>query len=200
MNNMSKRAARAANTQEKLRKAAIKVFAQKGFHETKISDIVAEAGVSQPAFYLYHESKDTLFEALVGEFRSALHEATRLCLISPGLSADELFEDLRESFTRFLTVLVRERSLTEIGFYQPYSGDTTKKQMTEWITLNMEREQQSGILRSDIPVRYQVRLVVGMLDQMSRIAESEQEINGLAEVCARLFCDALAMKCQPLNQ
>lgn len=194
MNNMLKRAERAAHTQAKLRKAAIEVFARKGFHETKISDIVAEAGVSQPAFYLYHDSKEALFEALVSEFRDDLREATRLCLISPGLIADALFEDLRQSFTRFLTVLLRDRELTEIGFYQPASGDVTKAQMIEWITLNMEREQQAGILRGDIAVRCQARLVMGMLDQMSRIAVSEQDVDELAGVCARLFCDALAAK------
>ena len=55
---MSKRAARSADTQEKLRRAAINVFASKGFYETKVSDIVAEAQVSQPAFYLYYASKE----------------------------------------------------------------------------------------------------------------------------------------------
>lgn len=191
---MSKRAERAAHTQAKLRKAAIGVFARKGFHETKISDIVAEAGVSQPAFYLYYGSKEALFETLVSEFRHELREATRLCLISPGLNADELFEELRRSFTRFLTVLHRDRGLAEIGFYQYASGETTKEQMIEWITLNMEREQQAGILRDDIAVRCQARLVMGMLDQMSRIADTEQNIAELSGVCARLFCDALAAK------
>lgn len=194
MVNMSKRAERAAHTQAKLRKAAIRVFALKGFHETKISDIVAEAGVSQPAFYLYHNSKEALFETLVSEFRSELREATRQCLISPGLNPDELAEDLRQSFMRFLTVLCRDRDLTEMSFYQTLSGEATKAQMLEWIALNMEQEQQAGILRSDISVRYQARLVLGILDQMSRIAEHEQDVEELADVCARIFCDALAAK------
>lgn len=191
---MSKRAERAAHTQAKLREAAIRVFARKGFHDTKISDIVAEAGVSQPAFYLYHDSKEALFEMLVSEFRNELYEATRQCLISPGLSADELFEDLRQSFTRFLTVLHRDRGLTEIGFFQPTSGETTKAQMIEWITMNMEREQRAGILRDDISVRCQARFVMGLLDQMSRIIDSKQDVNKLAGICATLFCDALAAK------
>lgn len=194
MVNMSKRAERAAHTQAKLRESAIKVFARKGFHETKISDIVSDAGVSQPAFYLYHDSKEALFETLVSEFRCDLREATRQCLISPGLNADELYEDLRQSFIRFLTVLCRNRDLTEIGFYQTFSGEATKAQMLEWIVLNMEQEQQAGILRGDIAVHYQARLVLGMLDQMSRIAGHEQDVEELAGVCARLFCDALAAK------
>ncbi|MEB5837508.1 TetR/AcrR family transcriptional regulator [Pantoea dispersa] len=194
MSKMSKRAERAAHTQAKLREAAISVFARKGFHETKISDIVAEAGVSQPAFYLYHDSKEVLFETLVSEFRSELYEATRQCLISPGLSAEELYEDLRQSFVRFLTVLQRDRDLTEIGFFQPASGETTKEQMIAWITMNMEREQRAGILRDDISVRCQARFVMGLLDQMSRIIDSEHDVNEFAGICATLFCDALAAK------
>lgn len=189
---MSKRAARAADTQQKLRRAAITVFARKGFYETKISDIVAEAQVSQPAFYLYYASKDAAFDSLVTEFRAALREATRQCLISPGLTPDELYKDLCLSFSRFLTVLTQDRALTEIGFFQARSGDTTKAEMTEWITDNMERERRAGILRTDIPVKYQAGLVIGLLDQMTRMAVNEEHTDELAKVCARIFCDALA--------
>ncbi|HKS32886.1 MAG TPA: TetR/AcrR family transcriptional regulator [Enterobacteriaceae bacterium] len=192
MTKMTKRAARAADTQEKLRRAAITVFANKGFHETKVSDIVAEAQVSQPAFYLYYASKDTAFECLVMEFRAALREATRQCLISPGLTPEELYEDLCLSFTRFLTVLTHDRELTQIGFFQAQSGDATKSEMIEWIISNMDREQQAGILRTDIPVNYQARLVIGLLDQMARLADSEERIPELVKVCATIFCDALA--------
>lgn len=95
---------------------------------------------------------------------------------------------------RFLTVLCRDRDLTELGFYQTFSGEETKAQMLEWIALNMEQEQRAGILRGDISIRYQAGLVMGMLDQMSRIVAGEQDIEELAGVCARLFCDALAAK------
>lgn len=192
MKNMSNRAARAAFTQEKLRKAAIDVFARKGFHETKISDIVAEAHVSQPAFYLYYSSKEEAFQSLVIEFRADLRQSTRLCLISPGLTPEELYQDLCLSFSRFLEVLTQNQGLTEIGFFQPQSGDITKSEMIEWIIENMEREQQAGILRKDIPIIYQARLVVGLLDQMTRLANTGEHIDELAKVCARLFCDALA--------
>ncbi|QDI48476.1 TetR/AcrR family transcriptional regulator [Serratia marcescens] len=190
---MSKRAARSADTQEKLRRAAINVFASKGFHETKVSDIVAEAQVSQPAFYLYYASKEAAFDSLVDEFRTALREATRLCLISPGLTPDELYKDLCLSFTRFLTVLTQDQALTQIGFFQPRSGDATKLEMTGWITENMERERSAGILRTDIPVQYQAGLVIGLLDQMTRMAEEEDNTEDLAKICARIFCDALAV-------
>ena len=43
-----------------LREKAIELFSSNGYYQTKISDIVKEANVTQPTFYLYFESKDSL--------------------------------------------------------------------------------------------------------------------------------------------
>jgi len=43
--------------------AATELFAAKGFHETKVSEIAARAGVSQGTVYWYFDSKEALFEA-----------------------------------------------------------------------------------------------------------------------------------------
>ncbi len=48
-------------------KAAAKIFAKKGFHRTKVSDIVRTAGIARGTFYLYYKSKTELFEKLLDE-------------------------------------------------------------------------------------------------------------------------------------
>ena len=48
---------------------AIELFSTHGYHETKISDIVTAADVTQPTFYLYFKSKDKLFFDLNEGFR-----------------------------------------------------------------------------------------------------------------------------------
>lgn len=45
--------------------AAITVFAKKGYHKTKMSDIAKEVGVSKGTLYQYFKSKKELFEAVV---------------------------------------------------------------------------------------------------------------------------------------
>lgn len=45
--------------------AALTVFSERGFAETRISDIVHEAGMAQGTFYTYFASKNALFKALV---------------------------------------------------------------------------------------------------------------------------------------
>jgi AcrR family transcriptional regulator len=43
--------------------AALTVFSQKGYHATNVSDVAAQAGVSQGTIYWYFESKEELFTA-----------------------------------------------------------------------------------------------------------------------------------------
>lgn len=47
--------------------AALVLFASKGFVSTKIEDIANKAGVSKGTVYLYYESKEVLFKAMVYE-------------------------------------------------------------------------------------------------------------------------------------
>lgn len=47
--------------------AALEVFAEKGFAAAKLDDIAARAGVSKGALYLYFETKQDLFTAVVRE-------------------------------------------------------------------------------------------------------------------------------------
>jgi len=43
--------------------AALELFAEKGLHNTRVSEIAARAGVSQGTVYWYFDSKEALFEA-----------------------------------------------------------------------------------------------------------------------------------------
>jgi AcrR family transcriptional regulator len=47
--------------------AALKVFAEKGFAAARMEDIAREAGVTKGTIYLYFESKEAVFKALVRE-------------------------------------------------------------------------------------------------------------------------------------
>lgn len=54
--------------------AAIRAFGEKGYHGTQVSDIIAEAGVARGTFYLYFASKREVFEAIVGEIITKVHQ------------------------------------------------------------------------------------------------------------------------------
>lgn len=60
----------------KLSQAAIEVFAERGYHAARVSDIVAHAGVAQGTFYLHFESKEAIFLHLIEDFFARLLEQT----------------------------------------------------------------------------------------------------------------------------
>lgn len=57
--------------------AALEVFAEKGYAGARLDEIAARAGVSKGALYLYFETKDELFRAVVAEMASPNIEAAR---------------------------------------------------------------------------------------------------------------------------
>jgi AcrR family transcriptional regulator len=59
--------------------AALSVFAEKGFAAARLDDIAARAGISKGALYLYFETKQDLFRAVVRE------------AVAPNLTAVEAF-------------------------------------------------------------------------------------------------------------
>ncbi len=59
-------------TRERILEAAVSVFATKGYHDTKVDDIVAESNTSKGSFYFYFPSKQDIFLALVDTFADLL--------------------------------------------------------------------------------------------------------------------------------
>lgn len=55
------------STLERIHAAAKAEFMEKGFHAASLRNIVKTAGVTTGAFYGYYDSKEALFEALVGD-------------------------------------------------------------------------------------------------------------------------------------
>ncbi len=52
-------------TKSKLISSAKKIFSEKGYYDTKVSDIVKDAGVAQGTFYLYFKSKEEIFKEII---------------------------------------------------------------------------------------------------------------------------------------
>ncbi|HEL4101847.1 TetR/AcrR family transcriptional regulator [Stenotrophomonas maltophilia] len=175
-------------TRQRLRVAAAKVFAERGFHETKVSQIVAELGMSQPTFYSSYPSKEAAYEELVGEFRKRLKALTANQLIENRIPDDQLEDRVASSILNFLEFLAEDPDLTEIGFFQPHGASLTKQALTGWIASNMRQEQATGQFRSDISAPDMAAFLVGMIDQMARTSKNQKDRRSRSIACARLFC------------
>lgn len=57
---------RGATTRNRILHSALDVFAQHGYHDTRVEPITGAAGCSRPTFYQYFSSKDGVFWHLAG--------------------------------------------------------------------------------------------------------------------------------------
>ena len=64
---MSEKASRKGDKREAIVEAAIEVFAQKGFHAARISDVARAAGVADGTIYLYFDNKEHLLLSIFEE-------------------------------------------------------------------------------------------------------------------------------------
>ncbi len=83
-------------------KAAVKVFAEKGYHGCRISDVAEEAGVAYGLVYHYYGNKDGLlasvFDTNWAVFAKAIHDVAHM----PGVSMlDKLSQILELAFHAF---------------------------------------------------------------------------------------------------
>lgn len=61
-------------TRDRILSAAVKVFSNKGYHDTRVDEIVEESDTSKGAVYFHFPSKQRIFLAIVEEFTGLLEK------------------------------------------------------------------------------------------------------------------------------
>ena len=99
-------------TKQTVLKAALKMFAQEGFSNTKLRDIAALAGSTHSLIRHHFGSKDDLWKAVV-DYAFKLHEDSLLKILTLRKSADpvELFKDFIASY---VTTVAKNPELSKI--------------------------------------------------------------------------------------
>lgn len=72
----------------KIKRAARKLFVERGYHATRPQDIAREAGLGHGTFYLHYPDKRACFLAFVEDARTELDEYLRE-RVKPGLSMEQ---------------------------------------------------------------------------------------------------------------
>jgi AcrR family transcriptional regulator len=100
---------RREDRRDAIKKAAIEVFAELGYHSAKVSQIVERVGVAQGTFYLYYDGKQQIFGELLDDFLRLVVET--IAAWEPAALATR--EDLERELTRvgrLLTSVLYEHS------------------------------------------------------------------------------------------
>lgn len=83
--------AKGRQTREAIAHAARKLFAERGFHGTTLSDITAAAGKSPAVFYRYFTDKEDLLAALARSFLDDVVRPSGLSMSLPDSADDDAF-------------------------------------------------------------------------------------------------------------
>ena len=160
-----------ADRRDAILRAAIDVFAGRGFFNAQVADVARAAGVAAGTVYLYFDSKDDL---LVSIFERTMREA-----IADGRAAvapvRDPVEQLRTVARVHLDRMGRDRSLAVV--FQVELRQSTK--FMERLSSTLLREylgiirtiivegQKSGVFRKELNATLAAKLFFGGLDEMA---------------------------------
>ena len=160
-----------AAKKERILRAAVRTFSQKGFFNSRISEIAEAAGVADGTIYLYFKNKEdlliSLFEEKMGEVVSDVR--ARVADGGDALARLKLF------IRNHMDLLVREAGLIEVIQVELRQSN---KFMKEYVPVKfleyldvisgiLEDGKREGVFRPDLNVTLARRAIFGALDEIS---------------------------------
>ncbi|WEG07443.1 TetR/AcrR family transcriptional regulator [Microbacterium horticulturae] len=129
-------------TRRRLLEAAEHVFADQGYHEASIVKITERAGIGLGTFYLYFDSKQTIFESLVVD----LNQRVRHSMAEAMTGAASRLEAERAGFAGFFHFTARHpalyRVVREAEFVSPDMLKLHYTRIVEGYEAGLRRAQQ----------------------------------------------------------
>jgi TetR/AcrR family fatty acid metabolism transcriptional regulator len=155
---------------EAILRAAIKVFASKGFFNSKVADIAGEAGVADGTVYLYFKNKDdilhSIFDRAMAEF-IAEGKKELAGLVSPEARLKRIAELHLERLgaDRDLAVVFQVELRGSTKFMQEFSASGFAEYL-DIIRQTFAEGQKAGVFRNDMKPVVCAKILYGALDEM----------------------------------
>ncbi|GIX41472.1 MAG: TetR family transcriptional regulator [Leptospiraceae bacterium] len=104
---------------EAILNSARKVFTEKGFYHTSISDIIRETGLSRSTFYLYFENKEEIFSKLAAQLYQ--HLLTDLIRLNKEVKTgkNNFKKNIEQSLASLFKTLYQHQDLLKIIIQSP---------------------------------------------------------------------------------
>ena len=162
--------AKVPDKRQAILRAATKIFAEKGFFNSKVADVAGEAGIADGTVYLYFKSKDDILhsifdramEEFIAEGKSELEG-----IESPELRLQRIAELHLERLgsDRNMAVVFQVELRGSTKFMQEFSAAGFHDYL-ELIRKTIDDGQRSGIFRADIKPVVASKILYGALDEM----------------------------------
>jgi TetR/AcrR family transcriptional regulator, fatty acid metabolism regulator protein len=164
--------------------AAVRVFARKGYHSSRVGDIAEEAGVAHGLLYHYFASKEELLETVFRETWSELLEA----FARVAGSDEPAGEQLRQVAAILLRSWRRDPDLVRVLVREVGRSQTLPARVDEIgsvflaIERIVERGQAAGELRDGIAPRLASWIFYGAIEEiltgwvLGRLADGDEDV------------------------
>ena len=146
--------------------AARTVFERRGFLDTRVADIVAEANVAQGTFYTYFDSKEAVFQAVAQAVIDSM-----LALTHSHTHAENPYDRVRGAMERFVDAYIpnaRIIALTEqVGTFTPEMRDLRLALRAAFLDRSIRgirRLQEEGIADPGLDVVVTAEVLGAMVD------------------------------------
>lgn len=156
---------RKEKTRLELLAAAVRVLAHKGFHDTKIADIAAEADVGVGTFYLHFETKDALFDALVDDTVQRLKAAVD----ESRAAATGAVDRMRRANVAFCRFAADNRQVFKIVFGHAAAYHDVIRRAQDLFAEEIEENIVEGVAAgvfAPLPTAIAAQAMVGMATQI----------------------------------
>ncbi len=156
---------RRERTRQDLLAAAERVLAEKGLHDTKISDIAAAADVGVGTFYLHFPTKEALFDAVVEDtmrrFKATIDTAR--------MSTDDPIGQMRAANAAFCRFACDNREVFRIVFGHAAAYNEVIRRAQALFAADVEASYREGVTRgafASLPPALVAQAVIGMATQV----------------------------------
>lgn len=181
-------------TRLQLLEVAAAEFAERGFQHTRISDIVARAGVTQPVFYQYFAGKQAAYDELVGMFAQRLRQEVCQARLSDEQRDLPVEVRVRRGVSNWLGILQEDPNLTRIGFFQVDAAEALKDELVGMISENVRIDQRAGVFRNDIPPDWLSHAFMGVIERFTRQMPDAEQREALAEFITTMFLEGVRQR------
>lgn len=190
--------AKIANKKEIILESAYRVFKEKGFEDTRISQIVKEAGIAQGTFYLYYNSKMDVLPDLAEQIIS---NYTQYLTIHGNVKAG-LDINLKLAIDRIFEVNQEDKIIPSIV----YAGITRSSDIEKWkviyrplydlVAKYIEFAKENGEIRADIDPVYYSEFVISLIESTARglilFQHADKEVEKYKEELSSFILNALS--------